>query len=209
MVKHNNILPNVHLRKHWQRRVRVHLDQPQKKLVRLQKRQAKSKQMYPRPVQKLRPMVSSCTRRYAGKVRYGRGFTLAEIKGAGLSARVAASVGIAVDHRRTSTSEEQLKLNIERLNSYKSKLVLFPRKDGKPKKGLIADSSNIEEDAVFQKNTGKTLARDAAQRETKFEAITDDMKKVNPHSQYREAWVNARYKGRREKRKADEAAKEK
>ena len=207
MVKHNNILPNVHLRKHWQRRVRVHLDQPQKKLVRLQKRQAKSKQMYPRPVQKLRPIVSSATRRYAGKVRYGRGFTLAEIKGAGLSARVAASVGISVDHRRTSTSQEQLKLNIDRLNDYKSKLVLFPRKDGKPKKGLIADSANT--DVAVQKNTGIVLARDAAAREDKFEAITEDMKKVNPHSQYREAWVNARYKGRREKRKADEAAKEK
>jgi len=163
--------------------------------------------MYPRPIQKLRPIVSSATRRYAGKVRYGRGFTLAEIKGAGLSARVAASVGISVDHRRTSTSQEQLKLNIDRLNDYKSKLVLFPRKDGKPKKGLIADSANT--DVAVQKNTGRVLARDAAAREDKFEAITEDMKKVNPHSQYREAWVNARYKGRREKRKADEAAKEK
>ncbi len=208
MVKHNNIVPNVHLRKHWQRRVRVHLDQPQKKLVRLQKRQAKSKQMYPRPVQKLRPIVSSATRRYAGKVRYGRGFTLAEIKGAGISARVARSVGISVDHRRTSTSEEQLKLNIERLNSYKSALILFPRKEGKPKKGLIADTSNIDESKVAS-NTGVTLARQAAAKEDKFEAITADMKKVNSHSQYREAWVNARYKGRREKRRADEAAKEK
>jgi large subunit ribosomal protein L13e len=26
MVKHNNIVPNVHLRKHWQTRVRVHFD---------------------------------------------------------------------------------------------------------------------------------------------------------------------------------------
>jgi len=208
MVKHNNIIPNVHLRKHWQRRVRVHLDQPQKKLVRLQKRQAKSKQMYPRPVQKLRPVVSSATRKYAGKVRYGRGFTLAELKGAGLSARVAQSVGISVDHRRTSTSNEQLKLNIERLNSYKSALVLFPRKDGKPKKGLIADTSNIDESKIAA-NTGVTLARKADAAETKFEAITADMKKVNSHSIYRQAWTNARYKGRRDKRKADEAAKEK
>ena len=35
MVKHNNIVPNVHLRKHWQTRVRVHFDQPAKKLRRL------------------------------------------------------------------------------------------------------------------------------------------------------------------------------
>ena len=90
--------------------------------------------MFPRPIQKLRPIVSSCTRRYAGKVRYGRGFTLAELKAAGLSATFARTVGISVDHRRTSTSEEQLQLNTERLNTYKSKLILFPRKDGKAKK---------------------------------------------------------------------------
>lgn len=91
--------------------------------------------MFPRPLQKLRPVVSSCTRRYAGKVRYGRGFTLAELAGAQLSQKFARTVGIAVDYRRTSTSEEQLQLNIERLATYKSKLILFPRKEGKAKKG--------------------------------------------------------------------------
>ena len=62
--------------------------------------------MSPRPIQKLRPIVSSATRKYAGKVRYGRGFTLDELKAAGLSAAFARTVGIAVDHRRTSTSAE-------------------------------------------------------------------------------------------------------
>ena len=99
-------------------------------------------------------------------------------------------------------------MNIERLNSYKSALVLFPRKDGKPKKGLIADTSNIDESKIAA-NTGVTLARKADAAETKFEAITADMKKVNSHSIYRQAWTNARYKGRRDKRKADEEAKEK
>jgi large subunit ribosomal protein L13e len=50
MVKHNNIVPNVHLRKHWQKRVRVHLDQAQKKVVRRGKREDKSKAMFPRPI---------------------------------------------------------------------------------------------------------------------------------------------------------------
>ena len=139
MVKHNNIVPNVHLRKHWQRRVRVHLDQAQKKKTRFQKRQRKATEMFPRPIQKLRPVVSSCTRKYAGKVRYGRGFALEELKKAGLSARFARTVGIAVDHRRACTSEEQFQLNVERLNSYKSKLILFPKREGKIKKGLIND----------------------------------------------------------------------
>merc|ERR1712167_209074 len=104
-------------------------------------RQAKATKMFPRPIRSLRPVVSSQTRKYAGKVRYGRGFTLVELKKAGISARVARTVGIAVDHRRTSTSEEQLALNVERLNTYKSKLILFPRREGKIKQGLIPDST--------------------------------------------------------------------
>merc|ERR1719195_1063938 len=210
MVKHNNIVPNVHLRKHWQRRVRVHLDQAQKKVVRRGKREEKSKAMFPRPIQKLRPIVSSCTRRYAGKARYGRGFTLAELKGAGLSAGFARTVGIAVDHRRTSTSEEQLQLNVERLNTYKSKLILFPRKDGKVKKGLIDDATAEQVKSANASNqaAGKVLPRAAAASEDKFEAITAEMKKGNAHSQAREAWVNKRYAGRRQKRAEDAAAKE-
>jgi hypothetical protein len=31
--------------------------------------------------------------------------------------------------------------NVERLNQYKSKLILFPRRADKPKKGLINDST--------------------------------------------------------------------
>lgn len=209
MVKHNNIVPNVHLRKHWQRRVRVHLDQASKKAVRARKRDDKSKACFPRPLQKLRPVVSSCTRKYAGKVRYGRGFTLAEIKAAGLSAKFARTVGISVDHRRTSTSEEQLQLNVERLNSYKSKLILFPRKDGKVKKGLINDSTaeQVKSAAAGNQVAGKVLPRAAAAREDEFAAITADDKKFLAHSTARIARTNKRYHGRREKRAAEEAAK--
>lgn len=208
MVKHNNIVPNVHLRKHWQRRVRVHLDQAQKKLVRMQKRQAKTKECFPRPLQKLRPVVSSCTRRYAGKVRYGRGFALDELKAAGLSAAFARTVGIAVDHRRTCTSEEQKQLNTERLNTYKSKLILFPRKDGKVKKGLINDSTaeKCQSAAASTQPSGAVLPRVAAVAADEFAAITKELKEGRAHSEYRNAWQNARYKGRREKKAAEEEA---
>ena len=209
MVKHNNIVPNVHLRKHWQRRVRVHLDQAQKKVVRRGKREEKSKAMFPRPIQKLRPVVSSCTRRYAGKARYGRGFTLAELKGAGLSAGFARTVGIAVDHRRTSTSEEQLQLNVERLNTYKSKLILFPRKDGKVKKGLINDATaeQVKSGAASNQVSGKVLPRAAPASQDEFAAITADDKKSLAHSTARIARTTKRYKGRRDKKAAEEAAK--
>merc|ERR1711990_1083941 len=98
--------------KHWQRRVHTHFDQAQKKKTRLNARRAKAAAQFPVPLEKLRPVVSSATRKYAGKTRYGRGFTLAELKGAKMTRSQALTVGIAVDHRRTSTSDEQLKANI-------------------------------------------------------------------------------------------------
>ena len=167
--------------------------------------------MFPRPIQKLRPVVSSTTRRYAGKVRYGRGFTLGELKAAGLSATFARTVGIAVDHRRTATSEEQLQLNVERLNTYKSKLILFPRRDGKAKKGLINDSTaeQVQSAAASNQVSGKVLPRGATKLEDKFEAITAADKAKSAHSEARIARTNARYNGRRIKRAEEAAAKEK
>lgn len=41
---------------------------------------------------------------------------------------MARSIGIAVDHRRTNRSEESLQANIQRLKSYKARLVLLPKK---------------------------------------------------------------------------------
>ena len=59
------------------------------------------------------------------KIREGRGFTLAELKEAGIGKKEARGVGIVVDHRRRNLSEEGKKLNIERLKAYKSKLIVF------------------------------------------------------------------------------------
>lgn len=44
-------------------------------------------------------------------------------------------MGITVDHRRTNKSEESLNTNVERLKSYKARLVIFPRRAGIFKKG--------------------------------------------------------------------------
>ncbi len=40
-----------------------------------------------------------------------------------------------MDHRRRSKSEEGQKVNIDRLKEYRTRLVVFPRKVGKPKRG--------------------------------------------------------------------------
>jgi len=167
--------------------------------------------MCPRPIQKLRPVVSSCTRKYAGKVRYGRGFTLAELKAAGLSARFAQTVGICVDHRRSDKSQEQLTLNIERLNAYKAKLILFPRREGKPKKGLIDDSTaeQIKSVAANTQYSGIVLPRARPAQADEFAAISKEDKDRNVHSELRILRTNKRYAGRREKRRLDAELKEK
>merc|ERR1712071_134273 len=85
--------------------------------------------------------------------RLGKGFTLEELKGAGLNKRYAMTVGISVDHRRTNKSMQSLQRNVRRLKEYKSKLVLFPLKTTKPRK---ADSSP-QELALAQQLVGEVM----------------------------------------------------
>merc|ERR1712029_662886 len=89
----------------------------------------------PRPLGKLRPVVHCPTYKYNLKQRAGRGFTLEELKAAGLSKNYARTIGISVDHRRRNKSVESLQLNAQRLKEYKSKLILFPISAKKPRKG--------------------------------------------------------------------------
>ena len=154
MVKHNNVVPNIHCRKKYCQssrgplKVRLTLDQATKKKSRRLARAAKAAAIAPRPLQLLRPAVHCPTQRYSSKVRLGKGFTLEELKVAGLTARYARTVGIAVDHRRTNKSGESLALNVARLKEYKGKLIVFPKKRlSKVKNG---DSSAAECKAATQ-----------------------------------------------------------
>ena len=72
------------------------------------------------------------------KIREGRGFSLEELKAAGIQKKQALSIGIAIDHRARTRSEERLSRNVERLQAYKARLVVFPKNSKKPKK---ADST--------------------------------------------------------------------
>lgn len=131
VVSHNNALPNQHFRKEWDVRVRTWLDQPMAKLRRRAARKAKAAKIAPRPAAgPLRPVVRCPTIKYNTKVRAGRGFTVEEIKGAGLSPAKAKTLGIAVDFRRSNKSVESLTANVERIKAYLEKLVIFPSKSG-------------------------------------------------------------------------------
>jgi large subunit ribosomal protein L13e len=129
------VLHNNHFRKDWQRRVRTWFDQSGRKLRRRNARKAKAASLGVRPLTLLRPAVRGQTVRYNRKVREGRGFTLAELKEAGIGRKEARGIGVVVDHRRRNLSEEGKKLNVERLQAYKTRLIVFPRKTKKPKKG--------------------------------------------------------------------------
>lgn len=124
-ISKNLPLLKNHFRKHWQERVKVHFNQAGKKASRRQARATKAAKLAPRPVDTLRPIVRCPTIKYNRRVRAGRGFTLAEIKAAGLLASYARSVGIAVDHRRQNKSEENFDANVARLKEYLDKLVVF------------------------------------------------------------------------------------
>jgi large subunit ribosomal protein L13e len=133
-IKHNQQLPNNHFRKDWQRRVRVHFDQAGRKSRRRAARLSKAAAVAPRPVDKLRPVVRCPTIKYNRRARAGKGFTLLELKEAGIPRKLAPTVGISVDYRRQNASQESLTANVARLKAYKARLILFPRKSGQHKK---------------------------------------------------------------------------
>ncbi|KIV93783.1 hypothetical protein PV10_04971 [Exophiala mesophila] len=155
-IKHNQQLPNNHFHKDWQRRVRVHFDQPGRKSRRRAARLSKAAAVAPRPTDRLRPVVRCPTIKYNRRVRAGRGFTLAELKEAGIPRKLAPTIGISVDARRQTTSQEALALNVERLKAYRARLILFPRKGGQHKK---LDSSAEEVKSVSKENTAGKVSR--------------------------------------------------
>ena len=113
MTKHNNMIPNAHFHKDWQRRVKTWFNQPARKVRRKANRVKKARANFPRPAAgPLRPIVRCPTFRYNTKVRAGRGFTLDELKAAGINKNYAKTIGIAVDHRRRNKSVESLQANV-------------------------------------------------------------------------------------------------
>jgi len=209
-IKHNQQIPHNHFRKDWQRRVRVHFDQPGRKLRRRNARLSKAAAVAPRPVDKLRPIVRCPTIKYNRRVRAGRGFTLAELKEAGIPRKLAPTIGISVDPRRQNLSTESLAVNVERLKAYRARLILFPRKLGQHKKD---DASKEDVKAVKDTITSVKLGLPIIHASTEIKEIKkSDMPEPVEGGAYRklrDARSEARYSGKREKRakeKADEAA---
>uniref|UniRef100_A0A7S3ITG4 60S ribosomal protein L13 n=1 Tax=Strombidium inclinatum TaxID=197538 RepID=A0A7S3ITG4_9SPIT len=208
MVKHNRVLQSSHLRKHWMRRVRCFFNKTAHKKIRAETRTKKAAAVFPRPISKLRPLVHSQTRKYAAKIRFGRGFNLAELKAAKLSPAFAQTVGITVDHRRRAHNAEIHDSNVKRLNEYKEKMILFPTHEGQPKKGEINDSTAEKLKDVQQNTASGVFSVPALKKRCKPEPLTKEIKSEKVYQKLRKLIVDRKYNGKRIKRAADaEAAK--
>ena len=188
MVRHNNMLPNVHLGKDWQEKVKTWFNQPGRKHRRQIKRAAKAAKIAPNPTHTLKPIVRGQTNKYNNKIRLGRGFTKEELKKAGiLSLNYARSIGIAVDHRRKDTSNEAQTANVNRIKEYLAKMILYPRKKA-DKKAIVKEATEeqLKAPAAKEQNTckcGVPLPKEEVGYT--FAPITKEMKSANVYKTQR------------------------
>mmetsp|Transcript_97331 Transcript_97331/g.280847 ORF Transcript_97331/g.280847 Transcript_97331/m.280847 type:complete len:199 (-) Transcript_97331:36-632(-) len=188
MVKHNNVIPNIHCHKKYLEssrgplKVKLALNQASRKKSRRLARAAKAAALAPAPLQKLRPVVHCPTQKYSAKTRLGKGFTLEELKAAKLNPKYAQTIGIAVDFRRTNKCQESLDLNVARLEAYKANLVIL-------KKG--EDASGVSQ----LKGTVQPI--DHSKPALEMQAVTDEMKNFKAFTTMRVARQETRVAGYR------------
>lgn len=122
---------------------------------------------------------------------------------------MARTIGISVDPRRQNLSEEGLKLNVERLQEFRKRLILFPRRNGKTKQGdasaedikTAKSAENIVPSASLALPIKNVIAFEEG-------AIKDFKPTENAYRLLRDQRSHARLVGVREKRekaKADDA----
>ena len=184
MVRHNNMIHNVHLKFDWQNKVKTWYNQPGRKHRRRVLRQKKAKLIAPNPTHKLRPVVRGQTNKYNTKIKLGRGFTQKELNEAGIKGlSYARSLGIAIDLRRKDTSKETLDLNSNRIKEYISRMILYPRNEQKPEKKPQVKEATAEKlkspEAKVQNTIKGVIELPKKEIGYSFESITDDMKKKN------------------------------
>lgn len=154
---------------------------------------------------------------------------------AGIPKKLAPTIGIAVDHRRRNRSLEGLQSNVQRLKTYKAKLVVFPRRARKVKVsekspymlivfsfwwltvanlidvffffGMQAGDSASEELATATQVQGPYMPITREQPTVELVKVTPDMKSFKAYDKLRLERTNKRHHGVRMK-KAAEAEKE-
>jgi len=209
MPKGNKAIPRNQFRKDWQERVRTWFDQPAKARKRRFLRNKKAAALFPRPIENLKPVVHAPSLRWNMKVRLGRGFTLEELKEATIEPHFARTIGISVDLRRKNRSDKTLKVNVQRLKEYKSKLILFPKNSKKVKQG----EATKEQIATAKQHKGTLFPIQEQKHKLEVVKIADIPKlKGGAYATLRKVRIDAKRAGIRAKRakeKAEKAALEK
>ena len=108
--------------------------------------------------------------RYHTKVHASRGFSLEELRVAGIHKKVAQTFRILVDPRRRNKCMESLQANLQWLKEYRSKLILFPKKPSAPRKG----DSSAEELKLAAQLTGSVMPILNIYKKEKAKVITEE-----------------------------------
>eukprot|EP00178_Gracilaria_changii_P003439 TRINITY_DN15079_c0_g1_i5.p1 TRINITY_DN15079_c0_g1~~TRINITY_DN15079_c0_g1_i5.p1 ORF type:complete len:225 (+),score=66.90 TRINITY_DN15079_c0_g1_i5:25-675(+) len=207
MTKHNNMIFRQTRKKQLEDKkrtlVKTWLNQPARKLRRRKARMAKAIKISPRPTGGLlRPAVRATTAKYNMRLRTGRGFTLEELKAAGVPAVKARSIGIAVDHRRSNAAAETMSLNVQRLKEYMSKLVVFPKNAKKP---TTNDSKAEDLAKAKQLKARKVLPVKQTFKKLAARTIKDEDRVASVYAKLRHERSAKKLKGIREKRAKERA----
>merc|ERR1712190_646470 len=136
-----------------------------------------------------------------GKVRLGKGFTLDELREAKIPVKKAATIVISVDHRRRNRCAESLQANVNRLQTYMSKLKIFPKKAGKKgcKKG---DTPKSELQNVAQNTLKEIIPVPKPDLAIEARAITAKEKEESAYKTLKKARTNKKYDGIKRKKAA-------
>ncbi|KAG5602614.1 hypothetical protein H5410_033984 [Solanum commersonii] len=118
-MKHNNVIPYGHFKKHTDIRVKTWFNQPaRKKRRRIARKEMAVKIPPPTTAGALHPVVHGQTLKYNMKVRSGRGFSLEELQAAGIPKKLVSTNGIVVDHPCRNRLLEGIQADV--LKTYKA-----------------------------------------------------------------------------------------
>jgi len=132
------------------------------------------------------------------------------LKAAGIPRKYAPTIGISVDPRRQNLSEGTLTANVERLQEYMKRIIVFPRKGKQGKKGDASEEevkkARTGEHTIKQNRIVLPIKNVITVAEAK---VSDEKSEEAAFRKLRDLRSEARLVGVREKRaksKADEAA---
>ena len=129
------------------------------------------------------------------------------MKAAKINPKLASTIGISVDHRRTNKSEESFNKNVGRLTDFKARLVVFPKRNG-AKYAKKGDASAADVKEAVQLAAPLNVVPVLASTAISGGKITEEMKNYKAYFSLRQARNEARLLGPRIKKAKEDAEKD-